>query len=234
MRRARLPLLLPALCLTLACQSVDLPDWARSGAALPGTLEIDSEIYRRAEAERSEFYEREVERLRADLREAEESIVALESGLRDRRTRAEAVSAVAEVRVALDPLRRQVRWRADRLAEADSKLEVAEQQLEAGNLGAALFFASRAQRIADSLRAEARQVALWSERRTIRADLVNMRTGPSLDYDVIRTLPRSTPVFRERLLAGWALVRTPDGRVGWVRADLIAPGGKTSPANAAP
>ena len=196
------------------------------------TAAIDPEIYRRAEAERSEFFKREVERLRADLQQAEESIVALESGLRDGRSRADAVSAVAEARVGLERLRAQVPWCGDRVGEAEQKLDEADAQLANGNVGAAVFFASRAKRITETLRAEARQVALWSTQHTIRGDRVNLRSGPSREHDVIGVLLHATPVFPERSLDDWTLVRTPDGRIGWVLGELL--GAPSAPAAQAP
>lgn len=192
----------------------------RSGDPKPPP--IDPDVYQRAEEERSEFFEREVERLRADLQQAEESIVSLESGLRDFHSRADAVSALAEARIALERVSHSVPWRAERVAEARDKLEEANRQLEAGHVGAAVFFASRAQRITQSLRAEAKQVSLWSERRVIRGERVHLRAGPSTDYRIVDILREETPVFPERKVAGWTLVRTPDGRVGWVSASLLA------------
>ncbi len=182
---------------------------------------IEAAVYERAQAERSEFFEREVERLRADLRQAEESIVALESGLRQPHSRADAVSAVAEARIALDRVSRDVPWRADRVAEAREKVDEAARQLDAGHIGAAIFFASRAQRVTDSLRAEARQVALWDERHAIRGARVHLRAGPSLSHRIVAILLKETPVYPERRLGEWTLVRTPDGRIGWVFSELL-------------
>lgn len=197
------------------------PGWWAGEPAPEPTPRIDPEVYQRAEVERSEFFEREVERLRADLRQAEESIVALESGLRDFHSRADAVSALAEARIALERVSRSVPWRTERVREARDKLDEAGRQLEAEHVGAAVFFVSRARRITRTLRAEARQVALWSERRVIRAERVHLRAGPSTEHRVVETLRRETPVFPERTVEGWTLVRTPDGRVGWVHASLL-------------
>jgi hypothetical protein len=182
---------------------------------------IDPAVYERAQAERIEFFEREVEHLRADLQQAEDSIVTIESGLRDLHTKADAVSAVAEARIALDRVGKNVPWRYDRVGEAYSKLEEADRQLAADHLGAAVFFASRAQRITDSLHAEAQQVALWNDRRVIRSDRVNLRAGPSEKARIVVVLLRQTPVYPERTLTDWTLVRTPDGRIGWVYQPLL-------------
>ncbi len=200
----------------------------RMGAAPPpetveSTAEpIEAAVYERAQAERNEYFEREVERLRADLAQAEASIVALESGLRAPHSRADAVSAVAEARIALDRVAKRVPWRSQRVAEAYEKLAEADRQLGSNHIGAAIFFASRAERITEALRLEARQVAVWEERRVIRAARVNLRSGPSRDSDIVEVLDRDTPVYLERTLSKWLLVRTPDGRVGWVHASLIA------------
>jgi len=182
---------------------------------------IDPAVYQRADNERRESLEREVTRLRADLLEAEDSIVSLESGLRGLHTRADAVSAVAEARTALDRAKRSAPWRRDRIAEAHDKLAEADRQLAAEHLGAAVFFAGRAQRITESLRVEADQVAHWSTRRVIRGDRVNLRAEPSERAAVIAVLPARTPLFPERSLADWTLVRTPDGGVGWVHSTLL-------------
>ena len=182
---------------------------------------IDPAIYQRADSERREHLEREVARLRSDLLEAEDSIVSLESGLRGLHTRADAISAVAEARTALDRAKRSAPWRRDRIAEAHDKLAEADRQLAAEHLGAAVFFAGRAQRITESLRVEADQVAHWSTRRVIRGDRVNLRAEPSERAAVIAVLPARTPLFPERSLADWTLVRTPDGGVGWVHSTLL-------------
>lgn len=218
MRNVRSGFLLLAPCLgALGCQVLAGP----FGAKPPHDSLIESEVYRRAELERTEFYAREVERLRADLKQAEESIVAMESGLRGFQSRADAVSALAEARIALDRVARNVPWRSDRVLEARGKLEEADRQLESGHVGSAVFFASRAQRITETLRAEERQVAAWSERRLIQRERVNLRAGPSTAHRVIDTLVAETPVFPERHHQGWTLVRTPTGQVGWIATALL-------------
>jgi hypothetical protein len=179
------------------------------------------EVYRRAEAERTEFFEREISRLRDDLAKAEASIVAMESGLRGSQSRADAVSALAEARIALDRLSRAVPWRPDRVEEARAKLAEARRQLDADHIGSAVFFASRAQGITDSLDREAQLVAGWPGRRLVGAPRVNLRAGPSRDHPVLAVLVIETPLLLERDESDWALVRTPSGQVGWVHAPLL-------------
>ncbi|HKA14464.1 MAG TPA: SH3 domain-containing protein [Myxococcota bacterium] len=220
---------LASLALALGCQNPALPAWlARAEKPAPApaptpapSAEIDPEVLARAQNERYEYLEREVARLREDLQQAEDSIVQLESGLRGLHTRADAVSAVAEARIALDRVSAGVPWRRERVAEARAKLEEADRQLASDHLGAAVFFASRARRITDSLRAETQQVAKWRERRVIRGDRVNLRSAPTETASVVEVLVRETPLYPERSLPDWTLVRTPDGRVGWVQKQLL-------------
>jgi hypothetical protein len=216
--------LLAGLCALMACQHANAPSAVHpSGAGSVDEL-FDAASYRRAEAERVDFFEREVERLRADLQQAEESLVAMESGLRSFQSRAEAVSALAEARITLERVGPRVPWRRERVEEAHSKLAEASRQLQSGHVGSAMFFASRAQRITESLQAEVRQVAGWSQKSFVAGDAVELHTAPSAEADVVHTLVAHTPVFPERSRSDWTLVRTPSGRIGWVRASgLRAP-----------
>ena len=160
---------------------------------------IESEVYERAEMERIEFYEREVERLHADLRQAEESLVAMESGLRGFQSRADAVSAVAEARIALERVGPRVPWRHEQVSEARGKLEEASRQIEEGHVGSAVFFASRAHRITESLREEAGQVDAWQDKRIVLGVMApNMGALMAVWF---------------ALGAGASLIQTPAGRL---------------------
>lgn len=209
--------LLAGLPLAWGCASSPPP----TPTCEPTPEPIDPAIFARAQEVRSVYFEREVERLRADLVQAEESIVALESGLRAHHSRADAVSAVAEARIGLERVQQRVPWRSERVEEATAKLREAERQLEVGHVGTAIFFASRAQRITRTLRLEADQVSEWDERKVIRASRVNLRSAPSLEATIVQVLSQNTPVHPERLLEPWLLVRTPEGSVGWVHDTLL-------------
>jgi hypothetical protein len=180
-------------------------------------------VYQAARREQTAHLEREVARLRADLREAEQAMVAIESGLRGVNSRADAVSSLAEARIAVERASQRVPWRPAQVQEAYAKLEEAERQLEAGRPGSAVFFASRARRIAGTLDEEAARVAQHASTRFIRARRVNLRENPSTDARVIGVLNEDTPVFLERGEGDWVLVRTAAGPVGWVHASLLRP-----------
>ncbi len=180
-----------------------------------------TEIYARVGVDRATQLELEVERLRADLREAEEAMVAIESGLRGVQGRADAVSTLAESRIAVERASRNVPWRSKRVMEAQQKIEEAERQFQAGHTGSAVFFASRARRIAAALNAEAKRVASTPGTRFIDGRRVNLRAGPSTENPVLHVLVGGTPVFPEREDGGWVLVLTPSGQLGWVHDSLL-------------
>jgi hypothetical protein len=212
-RRTALTVLGFATLVLCACASAPPPP--------PLATVDDSGVYRRAEAERTRALEREVERLRADLRQAEEAVLTLESGMLGERTRADAVTATAAAKVQLTRARDRAPWCVAQLESAQRKLEEAERQAEHGHVGAAIFFASRAQRIADQALEQAQDSERTEGARRIHGSRVNLREGPGKDATVEAVLLGGTPVFPERAENDWLLVRTPGGRVGWVHASLV-------------
>jgi len=180
-----------------------------------------TKIYARADEARTQHLELEVKRLRADLDEAEESLIAIESGLLGVRGRADAVSALAETRIKIARAARGASWSLDRIEEARAKLAEAERQFQRGHTGSAVFFASRARRIADGLIDEAQRVAGTPGAGFVRGERVNLRAGPSTQHEVLAVLVGSTPVFRERRDGDWLMVRTAAGIVGWIHVSLV-------------
>ena len=66
-----------------------------------------------------------------------------------------------------------------------------------------------------------REVPYWA---SIRAESVNMRVGPSVDFPIEWVYRRQgLPVKVVRLNQGWRLVEDPDGTRGWVVARLLSP-----------
>jgi hypothetical protein len=181
----------------------------------------DPAVFRRAEADRARMLELEIERLQADVKSAEETLVSVESGMRGAQTRAEAVSLLAQARIQVDRAAARAPWGADTVAEARTKLDDAERQLDQGHIGSAIFFVSRASRIAETLLAEADRVQHTPGTRFVRSARVNLRADPTTDAEVIDVLPAGLPVFPEQSLGEWALVRTVGGQVGWIHAALL-------------
>lgn len=206
-----------AVILATACASPPPPE----PDVLPSPPLEDIAIYHRAESERAERLEIEVKRLRADLRQAEEALVNVESGLRGNHNRANAVSAMAEVRISTNKAAERAPWRAAEIEEARVKLREAERQVQQGNAGAALFFVYRARRIAELALLEADAVNGQNHTRFIGDRTVNLREGPTTRHRVVDVLQPKTPVFLEREEKQWVLVRVISGPAGWVHKDLL-------------
>lgn len=69
--------------------------------------------------------------------------------------------------------------------------------------------------------AQDREVPYWA---SIRADVLNMRVGPSQDYRIEWVYKRKgLPMKVVRVMEGWRLVQDPDGAQGWVVARLLNP-----------
>jgi SH3-like domain-containing protein len=206
-----------------ACTTFEPPPPAPPPACPEQTAKAEeaTKVYSRAGMDRTKQLELEVERLHADLEQAEESMVAIESGLRGIQGRAGAVSALAESRIAVERAAQNAPWRRERIEEARRKLDEAERQLQADHTGSAVFFASRARRIAAAMDAEAERVANAPGTRFIDGQRVNLRAGPSTDTGILGVLVDATPVVYERTDGEWQLVRTASGQVGWVHRSLL-------------
>jgi hypothetical protein len=209
-----------ACCLPLGCAASFL-DQMGLGEGTSNKTTIDVAIYRRAEVDRASQLEVEVERLRDDLRQAEEALVLAESGLRGSHTRADAVSSLAEARIQVERASGQAPWRGPAIREARGKLGEADNQIQEGHFGAALFFVYRATRIAEHLEREADKVAERPGTQYVRARRVNLRAGPSTSDAVVGVLTEGTPVFPELREDAWMLVRVTSGSVGWVHESLL-------------
>lgn len=219
---ARPVILLLLALLTSACVSNPEP-MAEAPPPPPAPSAPSPEIQRRADRDRLSALEVEIERLRADLRTAEETLLAVESGMRGTKGRAAAVSSLAEARIRVDRAAKQAPWRVAEATEARAKLAEAERRLAEQHVDSAVFFASRARRIADALADEAERVRKNPDTAFIRGTRVNLRSGPSQDTAILATLPTRLPVFVESRQGDWSLVRTTTGHVGFVRADLLTP-----------
>ena len=112
-------------------------------------------------------------------------------------------------------------WRAEAVDEARTKLDEADRELGAGHIGSAVFFVSRASRIAATLLAEAELVGKTPTTRYVKGGRVNLRAEPTTESPVVAVLPVELPVFPEADTGEWVLVRTVSGKVGWVHASLL-------------
>ena len=208
------------VCLLVALACAGPPGCASPPSPTP--TPVDPGVFRRAEAERIERLEEQLELLRADLRRAEEALVLAESGLRGSYSRADAVSALAESRIEVERVARRAPWRGAEIAEARRKLDEADSQIRQDHFGAAFFFVYRAQRMADVVRREAEFVQSRPGTLFVTRPRVNLRAGPTTDARIVQVLGEGWPVFPETQQDPWVLVRVTSGSVGWVHQSLLA------------
>lgn len=63
----------------------------------------------------------------------------------------------------------------------------------------------------------------WAEVRPawVIPETVNVRKGPGTDYEVVAQTTRGTKVFVVKFKGGWAGLKLPSGKWGWIREDLL-------------
>ena len=171
--------------------------------------------------ERIASLESQIERMRADREVNEATRLEMDSEVRAGRNRTVAVSKLAEALISIDQAAEAAPWRPASVDEARGILVDAERLLQGGDPAAAVYFASRGRRIAETLLAEAARVDDSPQTRFVRATRLNLRAGPATSERVVGLLEDRTPVFQQRREGAWARVRTLDGELGWVHASRI-------------
>ncbi len=189
----------------------------------------ESDACREARADRSAHLEREVARLQTELERAEHAIATEPDAASGAQSRAKAVSSLAEARIAVERAQHMAPWRRTAVGRAQAKLDEADRQLRRNRPSAALFFASRAKRIADGVNQEALRVARSSSTRFVGAHRANLRASPSTDSPIVAIVAGGSPVFSEREKKGWVRVRTSSGRTGWMHQSVFASRGLSTP-----
>jgi hypothetical protein len=108
-------------------------------------------------------------------------------------------------------------WRADEIKIARTKLDEAARQVEENRFGAALFFVSRARRVAESILAETADGVVG----LIGVQRVNLRAGPSTRESILSVLSFGTPVILQGKEGEWVLVQVSEGPVGWIHRRFV-------------
>ena len=211
-----------ALLACAACNTFGRADAEREASACSERAALQ-QVQQRASSARIEQLEADIQRLQSDLAQAQQVIVAAESQLSGAHTRALAVRSIGEASSELESAAARAPWQRAEAEQARQMLDEADQHLQSGHFGAAILLASRADRIARAMSQE--YVALRNTRGALQVAVgrANLRAAPSTDGEVIATLARGTPLVPERSEADWALVRTPQNRLGWVHLPLVEP-----------
>jgi hypothetical protein len=168
--------------------------------------------------------------LELELAIALDELLRIQANLKNVKSRAFAVSRIAEVRVELESLRggRDVALD-DRLDRADRFLQRADKALDEDNVGGAAFLAERA----GELVRQSRTIAEVRSRQSkellpivppreieVRA-AANLRSAPRSDSERVGGVVAGTRLTAIARLGDWFQVRTDSGRDAWIHRGLV-------------
>jgi hypothetical protein len=178
---------------------------------------------RRSEDELHKLEDR-ISLLMRDLEVTETELIRSKARLKGNETKAEASAAIAEARTLARRLE-QDKGRASILARCRESLAKAEEQLLAGNYGAAIFFAMKAQDTATKSPDGGGETGDAGETPPpkptyLARSAVNIRKGPGTSEDVVGKAPARASLSALAVRGAWAKV-TYQGVTGWVRRDLL-------------
>jgi hypothetical protein len=194
-----------------------------AAAAAASTAEVDrlaSRLRRMEEDQRR--LEDKVAVLTRDLEVTETELIRTKARLKGNETKAEASAAIAEARILAGRLAEDSA-RASVAARSEESLAKAEEQLTAGNFGAALFFASKAQDLVARVKEGEGTAAgdrIPSLSTYVSRAVARIRKGPGLSEDILGRLPSGAEVTGEAVSGEWVKV-TYRGLSGWVHSSLL-------------
>ena len=197
-----------------------------AAAVAASTAEVDrlSARLRKAEEDQRRLEEK-IAVLARDLEVTETELIRTKARLKGNETKAEASAAIAEARILANRLSED-KTRASVLARSEESLSKAEEQLSAGNYGAALFFASKAQDLVarvkqgDGSPDASASAPLPTLSPYVARTVARIRKGPALSAEIVGHLPAGTQVTGEAVSGEWVRV-THRGVSGWVHSSLL-------------
>jgi hypothetical protein len=171
-----------------------------------------------------EEQERATKELRAELDQTREVLdyverqfISLEQGLQSHETKASAVAALAEARLAYDKILRDDPRAASRLnvRAALEKINRSDEMIPKMRYAASVYFAKRSIRLLDDS-ATRRHV------RVVAVDQANMRLGPGVDFEIVGRVENGTVLIELEQKFPWYRVETEQGMSGWIHESLTA------------
>jgi uncharacterized protein YgiM (DUF1202 family) len=197
-------------------------------AVAASTAEVDRLSARLKKAEDDQHrLDDKIAVLTRDLEVTETELIRTKARLKGNETKAEASAAIAEAHILAGRLAED-KTRASVLARSEESLAKAEEQLSAGNFGAALFFASKAQDLVARVKEGGEETPAATPSTPPLASLtgyvstaaVRIRKGPDLSAAIIGHLPAGTHVVGEAVSGAWVKI-TYNGTSGWVHSSLL-------------
>lgn len=197
-------------------------DAARENAKLKEQLAASNDLIVKLTADvesqsvNIEFLEAELRRTRDVLEYAEAQFISLEKGLQSHETKASAVAALAEARLAYDKRLREdpKAARLSNVRQARERIEKSDELIPQRRFAAAVYFARRAVRLLHE--APPKRDFL-----IVSVNQANMRGGPGLAYGVVEQLTIGTVLIRMEKNSPWYKVKTRDGDAGWIHESVV-------------
>ncbi len=145
--------------------------------------------------------------------------------------RADAASALAEAKVAVQALQALLPDTSAQVDQATRLVDMSTAEFDRQNYGGSLYLATQAKTLARSADANpspeaARAPTQGEESFTIPLGIEtitrsNVRSGPGLTFEILYTVSGGTPLTGRAHKDEWILVRFDDGREGWIFYSLV-------------
>lgn len=174
--------------------------------------------------------EAQLEQLRAQRDAAFQEVLRATAKLQIVASRAEAASAIAEAKLAVDAFTTTAGDTVPEVLQAEQLLSLSGAELDRQNYGGALYLATQAKGLTRAgaasgvgpqrpLRPEELPFALSLPLETVARS--NIRDGPGLTFAVLFTLDAGVPLVGHSHLAEWIRVSDANGREGWIFYGLV-------------
>ncbi len=175
--------------------------------------------------------ETQIKALQKKYDEAVQEVVRAKAKLHSLESKAEAASNMAEAEIALKALRTAGHTDGPEVIEAEHLLKMSAQEFKKHNYGGALYLASQAKGLVNigwGRLMGREKIAMVSGEVLFALPLPllvlaksNVREGPGLDFEVLFTLEKGTPLFGHSYKDEWVRVKDADGRGGWIYQTLV-------------
>lgn len=170
-----------------------------------------------------QYYLEEMESMRKDLEYAESQFISLENRIQSGESKASAVAAQAETKIALDKFMRKNPAAADTLmlATVRDKFKNSESCLERGQYSASVYYSKRALKTLEFIERMHSIPRNGVEAYIVSTEKANMRKGPGTSFAIVGRLPYGTVLVQLDRKDDWRKVKTEAGKEGWIHQDLI-------------
>lgn len=177
--------------------------------------------------------EAQVKDLQKKLDEAIQEVVRAKAKLHTIESKAEAASTMAEAEIALNTLKSRMagQEKFSEVVQAEHLLKMTAQEFEKENYGGALYLTSQAKGFirAGEARLKTQEnipVRVGEVFFTVPVPLrvltpSHVREGPGLEFKVLFTLEKGTPLVGHSYKGQWVRVEDEEGRGGWIFRSLV-------------